>query len=72
MSGTCAMNMSVEKNVLQEEKKDEGIESNISGVEAESELPSYTALAEDVSSAVDPLIWWKDHETETPEVGKCM
>ena len=32
-----------------------------------SELPNYTALAEDVSYTVYPQIWWKDHETELPK-----
>lgn len=35
--------------------------------ELKLELPKYTALAEDVSSSVDPLVWWKDHETEIPK-----
>ena len=34
-----------------------------------SELPNYTALAEDVSSAV---VWWKDHETEIPKWATSM
>jgi hypothetical protein len=32
-----------------------------------SELPNYAALAEDVSSAIDPLTWWKDHENKLPQ-----
>ena len=39
--------------------------STIEGLK--SELPNYAALAEDVSSAIDPLPWWKDHENKLPQ-----
>ena len=36
--------------------------STIEGLK--SELPTYAALTEDVSSAIDPLTWWKEHKNE--------
>ena len=30
------------------------------------ELADYQALAEDVSQAIDPIAWWKDHEHRLP------
>ena len=38
--------------------------STIAGLK--SELPSYAALTEDMSSAIDPLTWWRDHKDELP------
>ena len=32
-----------------------------------SELPAYLAAAEDVSSEMDPMMWWKSRETELPK-----
>ena len=38
--------------------------STIEGLK--SEVASYITLAENMSSAIDPLTWWKDHETDLP------
>lgn len=32
-----------------------------------SELSAYIAAAEDVSSEIDPMMWWKSHEAELPK-----
>ena len=29
-----------------------------------SELPMYLAIAEDISSQTDPIVWWKSHEVD--------
>ena len=38
--------------------------STIGGLK--TELPTYTALAEDVSTSVEPLAWWNGHESQLP------
>ena len=37
----------------------------VNGLKAE--LPAYLAAAEDVSTEIDPLAWWKCHATELPK-----
>ncbi len=34
--------------------------------ELKKELPNYLSVAEDVSSAIDPVAWWRDHEYRLP------
>ena len=36
-------------------------------VALQAELPTYLALAADVSSDINPLKWWKDHHEELPK-----
>ncbi len=36
-----------------------------------SELPMYLASAEDVSSHIDPVAWWKSHEADLPNWAKA-
>ena len=37
----------------------------IDGLKAE--LPAYLAAAEDVSTEIEPVAWWKSHSTEPPK-----
>ena len=37
----------------------------IDGLKAE--LPAYLAAAEDVSTEIEPVAWWKSHSTELPK-----
>ena len=34
--------------------------------ELKKELPDYLSVAEDVSSAIDPIAWWKNQEYRLP------
>ena len=37
-----------------------------------SELPTYLAVAEDVSSQTEPIAWWKSHEADLQNWTKAL
>ena len=37
-----------------------------------SELPTYLAVAEDVSSQTEPIAWWKSHEADLKNWTKAL
>ena len=39
--------------------------------DVKAELPAYVAAAEDASTQVDPLQWWKSHESQLPKWAKA-